>query len=193
MNRFLLISMIVGLPLMANSQNHEKPYAGFQDRQITSLSAEDIADLGKGAGWGLALPAELNGFPGPRHILEHRDALELSSEQEFAIETMFAEMQAEAIIAGQNLIKAEQQLDDLFRAGSATSANLKEAIDNAAHARADLRFIHLSQHLKTIEILTPEQIETYNQLRGYGSDDPCLNVPEGHNEAMWRRHNGCDG
>jgi hypothetical protein len=43
-----------------------------------------------------------------------------------------------------------------------------------------------------VEILTPEQVEQYNELRGYTSDDPCNNVPDGHDEQMWREHNNCD-
>jgi hypothetical protein len=30
----------------------------------------------------------------------------------------------------------------------------------------------------------------YNKLRGY-SNDPCQNIPEGHNVEMWKKHNGC--
>jgi hypothetical protein len=40
------------------------------DRPIKALSAEQIADLKAGQGLSLALAAELNGYPGPRHVLE---------------------------------------------------------------------------------------------------------------------------
>jgi hypothetical protein len=46
------------------------PYAGMQARPIKALSAEQIADLKAGRGMSLALAAELNGYPGPRHVLE---------------------------------------------------------------------------------------------------------------------------
>ena len=46
------------------------PYAGLQDRAIKALSDEQIADLRAGKGMSLALPAELNGYPGPAHALE---------------------------------------------------------------------------------------------------------------------------
>jgi len=58
--------------------------------------------------------------------------------------------------------------------------------------RGALRLVHLSRHLKMVDILTDHQVAQYNILRGYGAD-PCAATPEGHNEAMWRRHNGCDG
>jgi hypothetical protein len=47
--------------------------------------------------------------------------------------------------------------------------------------------------LETPPLLTADQIVRYNDLRGYDAADPCDAVPEGHDAAMWRRHNGCDG
>lgn len=46
----------------------ETPYAGMQSRQIKSLSDRQIADLR--AGRGMGFPVELNGYPGPSHVLE---------------------------------------------------------------------------------------------------------------------------
>ena len=51
-----------------------RPYAGMQDREIKALSAEERAALLEGQGMGLALAAELNGYPGPVHVLELGDA-----------------------------------------------------------------------------------------------------------------------
>lgn len=176
--------------VLVAEQNHQ-PYAGFQERDITSLSETDLEDLSTGAGWGLALPAELNGYPGPRHILELADQLDLTAAQKTQVEALFDDMQARAIKAGADFVAAEAALDDLFRTGAADDASLKSAIETAAAARADLRFVHLSQHLRTVEILSGDQVNRYNTLRGYGADDPCANVPEGHSATMWRLHNGC--
>ena len=57
--------------------------------------------------------------------------------------------------------------------------------------RAALRYVHLSAHLEMKKILTTDQINQYNHLRGYASDDPCANVPDGHDPDMWRKHNNC--
>ena len=57
-------------------------------------------------------------------------------------------------------------------------------------ARSELRFIHLTQHYKTVQFLKPEQIKRYNVLRGY-VDDPCKNIPAGHNPEMYKKHMGC--
>ena len=47
----------------------QSPYAGMQARPVKALSDQQIADLKAGRGMGLALPAELNGYPGPSHVL----------------------------------------------------------------------------------------------------------------------------
>jgi hypothetical protein len=53
----------------------------MQERAIKSLSDADIKALRRGEGWGLALPAELNGMPGPAHLLELKDQIPLSQYQ----------------------------------------------------------------------------------------------------------------
>jgi hypothetical protein len=169
---------------------HASPYAGLETRAIKSLSQNDIDELRRGGGWGLALAAELNGVPGPAHLLELRDRIPLSAEQVAAIERIFAEMQAEAIEVGARLIAAEEALEAAFRAGGLDDARLRSLVDAAEAARSELRFVHLSRHLSTPPLLTPAQIARYKVLRGYGAD-PCADVPAGHDAAMWRRHNNC--
>ena len=184
-----LVAVTWATPSLANDE--QQPYAGLQARSIATLSTDDIADLEAGRGWGLALAAELNGYPGPTHVLEHAEALDLSEAQVDQVETIFEDMQAEAIAGGKDLIAAERALDLAFAEKNVTSTGLQELVQAAAKARGDLRFIHLSRHLQITDILNDQQIARYNVLRGY-ADDPCSSVPEGHNEAMWRRHNGCE-
>lgn len=189
---FLGLAMAVSpaITLAQDHSDHASPYAGFETRAIKSLSEADLDELRRGGGWGLALAAELNGVPGPAHLLELRDEIPLSAEQVAAIQTTFDEMQAEAIEAGVRLIEAEETIEAAFRAGALDDERLRALIVEAEAARAELRFIHLSRHLSTPPLLNADQIARYNTLRGYGSD-PCANVPEGHNPEMWRRHNNC--
>ena len=74
------MAMTVALVLIAGSalaQSH-RPYAGLQSRPVKALSEQTIADLRAGRGMTMALPAELNGYPGPLHVIELADALALS-------------------------------------------------------------------------------------------------------------------
>ena len=57
------------------------PYAGEQSRSIKSLSQQDVADYMAGKGMGCAKAAELNGYPGPAHVLELADQLALTPSQ----------------------------------------------------------------------------------------------------------------
>src|SRR3954454_2079126 len=94
----------------------ETPYAGMQTRSIKALSEQQVADLSAGRGMGLALAAELNGYPGPSHVLEFADKLELSADQRAKVQTFFDAMKAEAIPLGSNLMEQEAQLDGKFAA-----------------------------------------------------------------------------
>ena len=187
----LIVTLVAAFATPAQTETNHQPYKGFEARDISSLSAKDIEELQNGAGWGLALPAELNGYPGPAHVLELQAELELTPMQVGKMEAIYDAMKVEAVAAGNSLIEAERSLDQGFRSGGLTPEALRALIGSAETARAKLRYIHLSRHLTSIDVLSSEQISTYSRLRGYTSD-PCQSVPDGHDETMWRRHNGCD-
>jgi len=175
---------------VAQHHQHTSKYAGQEKREIKSLSPDDMKELRRGGGWGLAKAAELNGVPGPAHLLEMKDRINLSLDQVTKIEALFKDMQAKAVATGAKLIAAEKALEEAFRAGSMTDEKLKSMLAGIAKVRAELRFIHLSTHLRTPGIVSKYQISRYNVLRGY-ANDPCASVPEGHDAAMWKKHNGC--
>jgi hypothetical protein len=179
-------------PAEAALPHKPNAYAGLETRAIKSLSETDIADLRRGAGWGLALPAELNGVPGPIHLLELKDELGLSPDQVSSLHAIFAQMQTEAKAAGERFIAAEAAIEAGFRKGNLTPEQLRVLIAAAGEARAELRYIHLARHLQTPPLLTTEQIARYSALRGYGARNPCSAMPAGHDPAMWRRHNNCN-
>ncbi|MAW12883.1 MAG: hypothetical protein CBD10_003710 [Alphaproteobacteria bacterium TMED150] len=174
-------------PALASSSS---PYSGMQAREIKSLSDDDINQLRRGGGWGLALPAELNGMPGPKHVLELKEELLLSTKQVEEVQTFFDEMKRLAIPVGKALINAEKDVEAVFRYGVVDETKLKALLKTAEQARTELRFIHLSQHYKTKDILSDEQVTKYNQLRGY-AEDPCEKIPAGHNPMMYKKHMGC--
>ena len=94
------------------------PYAGQQARQIKALSDEDIAALRKGEGMGMAKAAELNGYPGPAHVLGLATQLGLHQLQQ--ITAIFERMSAAAKPLGGELIAREQALNQLFATGEIT-------------------------------------------------------------------------
>ncbi|WP_087004300.1 Spy/CpxP family protein refolding chaperone [Rhizobium sullae] len=143
------------------------PYTEETGRQIKSLSEADIDELMRGGGWGLAKPAELNGYPGPSHLLAMKNEIGLTQEQVHRVQSIFADMQRRAIQEGQRFVAAERELDAVFQDRSVAESQLPALIDKAEESRSRLRMIHLSAHLEVKAILTPEQIAKYNELRGY--------------------------
>ena len=195
MKRLIWIALLGVVPALASAQTHHghgaSRYAGEEGRAIKSLSEDDMAELRRGGGWGFAKAAELNGVPGPAHLLELKDEIPLNAKQVAAVEVIFKRMQRDAIAEGERLIALEQELETLFRERRVTDENLRQKLEQIEASRGRLRYVHLSAHLTTPALLSREQIERHIKLRGYG-DDPCANVPAGYDAKMWRRHNNCE-
>ena len=190
---YLAIMVILMTSCASNPHNPKhNPYQDEQQRAIKSLSHKDVQALRQGQGWGLARAAELNGIPGPKHLLEFAAAIPLTQQQHTIIEQQYQAMRQAAITIGGQFIEAEAELNDLFARKQVDEPTLHKQLKRIGDLRSQLRFVHLGAHLQTLKILKPEQISRYNALRGYASKDLCDQVPQGHNAAMWRQHNNCE-
>ena len=78
----LRLLLLIIVPALADAQDHTSPYAGQQARDIKALSPDEIQGYLTGQGMGLAKAAELNGYPGPLHVLELAAELKLTEEQD---------------------------------------------------------------------------------------------------------------
>jgi len=123
MKQFVTLS-IAAVVLAIGVAVAQTPYVGMQTRSIKALSDQQIADLRAGRGMGLALAAELNGYPGPSHLLELADKLGLSDAQRNSARNMFEAMKAETIPIGERLITQEAALDRLFADHAITEEKL---------------------------------------------------------------------
>lgn len=157
----------------------QSPYAGMQSRIIKALSDTQVADLQAGRGMGLALAAELNGYPGPAHVIELADKLELSADQRSKIQELFDSMKQEALPLGAKLLEQESELDQEFARHTVTQDSLKSGTAAIAATQGALREAHLKYHLFTVALLTQNQMRRYSELRGYG--DPAMNQMHHHN------------
>ena len=159
-------------PALAQTHAHAMeqaaaPYAGLETRQIKALSDAQIADLRAGHGMSLALAAELNGYPGPRHALELAESLALTPRQRARTESLFAEMKRSAAALGARIIESEGRLDALFASGAATLASIAAATAHTASLQGQLRALHLKYHVEMRKVLSAQQVAQYNDLRGY--------------------------
>jgi hypothetical protein len=148
------------------------PYAGLHRRSIKALSDQQVSDLRAGRGMGLALAAELNGYPGPLHALELADELSLSPDQRSSIGAALNSMKSETAAIGERVIAGETALDRLFASRKITPEDLDAAVMRIAAAQGELRAAHLRYHLQMTTILSPEQAITYARLRGYSPSQP---------------------
>lgn len=165
----LLFLLVAAVPAVALAQHHTMPYAGQQTRLIKALSEREVAGLLAGAGMGMAKAAELNHYPGPRHVLDLAAELGITPAQQERAEAIFHTMQERALALGRAIIERERELDGWFATRAITPERLEAATAAIAGLNGELRRAHLAAHLELTALLTPEQIGRYVELRGYGA------------------------
>lgn len=176
----ILAALVFAVASHAASAQAPQLYAGFETRPIKALSEEQIADLRAGRGMGLALAAELNGYPGPAHVIELAKPLGLSDVQRTKVQELFAAMTAETVSLGEKLIAQEADLDQQFAKKTITEPVLAASMQTIGSTQAALRAAHLKYHLATVEMLTQAQVKHYAELRGYAGASHARHQHGGH-------------
>lgn len=166
-------AILLLLPLLASpaaAQHHQhtpSPYTGMEQRGIKALGEQQVTDLRAGRGMGLALAGELNGYPGPLHVLELADKLQLTAEQRHRVQQLYDVMKVEAAAVGEKLIEQESALDREFAEQRISPASLTRLTAQIGETHGALRAVHLKYHLATAELLSMHQRHRYAELRGY--------------------------
>lgn len=151
----------------ASSQHqHTAPpsQAGEAEAAHHSFLDQERSAIERGEGFGMAMVADRNGYPGPKHVLELKAELQLTAEQQTAMEKLFAQMKAQALARGKELLLAEVQLAQMFAEGR-PEAELQQQTNRVASLRGELRWVHLSAHLAARKLLTLQQLATYQHFR----------------------------
>ena len=86
------------------SQRKHSHYVGEEKRSIKAFSDDDIKSLKESEGMGLAKAAELNHYPGPKHVLEIADVLKITDEQKISIQSIYKTMNENAVRVGNEII-----------------------------------------------------------------------------------------
>lgn len=174
----LLILSVALIALPATAQTPSAPYAGQQERAVKALSPEETRDLAEGRGMGLAKAAELNGYPGPLHVLELAHELGLTASQRAMTEALYQRMQGEARRLGAAILQAEQELDRRFAHRLIDATSLASATRSVATLQGELRAVHLAARLEETALLTPAQIAKYQKRRGTYPQPPITAIPD---------------
>ncbi|HZH33118.1 MAG TPA: hypothetical protein VEY11_20290 [Pyrinomonadaceae bacterium] len=177
---WLLVLLLASASVGVAQESKRGGYAGEERREIKSLSAEEVEGLLQGRGMGLARAAELNHYPGPHHVLELAERLELTAEQRAGAQAAFEKMRARAILHGAKIVELERELDELFAKGQIEDARMRELTAEIGQAQGLLRAAHLAAHLEMRRLLSPRQIARYDELRGYTTGRKTGAAHDGH-------------
>jgi Spy/CpxP family protein refolding chaperone len=163
----MIAAIVLLLNLALQPTTAPSPYAGEESRSIKALSKEQIDGYLSARGMGLARAAELNSYPGPMHVLELADQLGLTREQADQTRRAFDEMKQRATELGRAIVERERELDGHFAEKTINERVMHEKILEIGRLHAELRAAHLRAHLRMREVLTPAQVDKYDELRGY--------------------------
>src|SRR5215831_763132 len=95
--KWLWVIVVLGCAPLCWSAEPTSPYAGQEKQAIKALSGEETQGYLTGSGMGFAKAAELNHYPGPRHVLDLVEPLQLSEEQRHKTQAVFEAMRTEAM------------------------------------------------------------------------------------------------
>ena len=172
---FTLAAGLAGVALAQGSAHHGAPGApgGTPHHALAQTCdgafEENVRD---GRGFGMAFVADQQGYPGPLHVLELKDRLRLSRDQEAKAEVLLAAMFAESRPKSARLLDAEAKLRRLFAGSRPDEAAVRTAVGEVETARADVRLVHLLFHVKMADALTDEQRRVYQEARWGGPSTP---------------------
>jgi hypothetical protein len=170
MTKYLLaISVITLLAACSSPSVIQSSYVGQENRDIKALAPSEIAGLLNGKGLGYAKSAELNGYPGPAHVLEVSSKLNLTAKQMEETRAIFSRMESAAKQHGAELVQAEAALEALFRSREVTNGSLTRALQQVTISQAKVRQSHLVAHIEQTKLLSTEQVAKYIELRGYSA------------------------
>ena len=159
------VTALVALTAAAWAQ-HDHGGAGASGHQAAqACQAEFEQVVSEGRGFGLAFAADQNGYPGPMHVLELKERLALSPEQEASARALMHAMFAASRPASGRLLEAEAKLRRLFAGGSADETSVRAAVGEVERRRAEVRLVHLLTHLKTRALLSEAQRRLYHETR----------------------------
>src|SRR5437016_5086657 len=87
---------------------------------------EDRDALLKGEGIVQGKFAETKDYPGPKHVLDLSEKLQLTDAQKKSVHEIFDEMKARAVELGERVVEAEEELNTAFAEDLITEKSIRE-------------------------------------------------------------------
>lgn len=180
---FLCASLAVSSPVFAGGDHGDHDHHSQKKHVIAALSDEIRVEFMEGAGMGLARAAELNGWPGPLHVLEMAKDLGINADQKARISAIRENMKIQAQALGAEIVHLEYKLDQAFRSELIDREPAFELVREIGAKMGELRVVHLHAHMRTRDVLSLEQIAEYNHLRGYTDADHTHDDSHSHSHS----------
>ena len=172
----VLALALSGFPAAAQEAHHDCPQMTGSNEAHAAMNKSGVPDEQRsqylnGEGMGFAKDAELNHYPGPRHVLDIADKLGLSPDQLAATRALFDDVHAKAQALGTQLLAREDELAALFRDQHADGDKVRQLTAEIANLQGQLRSLHLTAHIRERALLSAEQVTKYDALRNYVPGD----------------------
>ncbi|MCG9894245.1 MAG: Spy/CpxP family protein refolding chaperone [Fimbriimonadaceae bacterium] len=164
------MALVVGMGLLGIGEQSTPISA--KNEPIKALTETDMTGLLEGRGMGMAKVAELNSYPGPMHVLDLKQELNLTSTQEKKLTSMMKSMRDRAKALGKQIVTQEKLLDIEFRNAKVIPSKVSESLEQIGSLYGQLRWAHVKAHIETRAVLTRDQVALYDKLRGYSKDKP---------------------
>lgn len=164
-------------------QMHGQAEGGMQGMggMLSGVSEQEKEMLLKGSGLGAGMIAMMNGYPGPKHVLEMGDELELTAAQRESIGTIYGKVKAESVKLGTELVEKDEALAALFTTGSVSTKDVEKRSREIGELQGRLRAAHLNAHVQTHAELTPAQLAKLPTMQ------EMHQMHEGSGEGMQKR------
>ena len=159
-------SVYAVMMILGSACRAEEGHATQPTPQIKALSDSEISGYLEGNGMGVAKVAELNGYPGPDHVLELATQLGLNPHQRAIAERLKRSMKKAARL-GYWLVNDERRLDSLFAQGQADDEKITPLVQRIGSLEAEIRLVHLRAHIEMRRALSSDQLKKYEQERGH--------------------------
>lgn len=166
MNKRIFIAVLIVVSIKVPAES-DAPSAGQASREIKAFSNQEIEGYLNGRGMGYAKAAELNYFPGPRHVMDLSQELDLTHQQLKQTRAIFDAMKEKAAHLGVQLIEKERVLDRKFAGENIDEQTLDELVAEISVLEGKIRRAHLKAHLEQRKLLNERQVLRYADLRGY--------------------------
>lgn len=138
------------------------PAGGLRAQAVIPADREGLL---KGQEMDLAAIAEMYSLPSPRQVIALKAELGLTRDQLKRAEAAEKVVASAATAKGEEIVQAEEELAAMFELGTANEKLVRTKVDQIGKARAELRFMHLQAYLRIKQILTPDQLKQYAELK----------------------------